>query len=280
MAKHIVEKQFNDYLSKLIYAVFEDIKKDWNGTLKHSDLMYQNYENVCKDKKDKGDGLKARFTISDPVKQFMAFMFARMLEEVSNVKAFNTNDWDDIVAALVDANAECYTQFMSRVAKCYAPMLGKVVLNANDTTNWFSGRILGALPQYAARPVLIAVITEGFNAFVKSLAFIFGKLLWYYEASISENLFLGTFAQQGMSQDMLDIMQSGLRAKTPAKPRTSPKKNTTAAPTDVVLDAAPIDVVPTDAATDVIPEHNSDDVVPAKAAAAPAGEFDDLLLDI
>jgi hypothetical protein len=59
-----------------------------------------------------------------------------------------------------------------------------------------------------------------FENFLKALAWLIGKLIWYCEISISDKLFLGILAQQNLEQVMLDELQSGLRAKPPAKPRT------------------------------------------------------------
>lgn len=213
------EKQFNDYFSKLIYAVFEDIERDWNGDLPHSPLMYQNYKNLCKDKKDRGDGLKNRFTISDPVRQFLTFLFGKMIEEVRNVQLVDGDSIASITEKLEGENAECYTVFMYQVANVLKNEFGETLKAAGDPSLWFHNQIIGFLPQYATKPVLIALISSEFDTFLKAFAWLFGKLLWYYEVTISEQLFLGILAQQGMRQDMLDVLHSSLRAKPAAKPR-------------------------------------------------------------
>lgn len=213
-----VEKHFNEYLSKLIYAVFKDIETDWNGPITHSPLMYQTYDNLCKEKQKQADGVKNRFTIADPTRQYLTFMFGRMIEELKNIAMVDGDTAASIRAKLVSANAECYTDFMYSVSTL-RDRFGSTLKNAADPTMWFHNQIVGCLPQYVAKPMLIAIVSTEFDAFLKSLAWLLGKLLWYTNDSVSANLFLGTMARQGMSQLMLDLMAGSLRDKPPAKPR-------------------------------------------------------------
>jgi hypothetical protein len=264
------EKQFGDYLSKLIYAVFDDIDLSWNGDQKCSPLVFQSYKNLCADKKDRGAGLKNRFTISDPVRQFLAFLHTSMLEELGGIVIDDGDSVATIGTKLLEANPESYTAFMYQVASANKARFGPTLKSACDSTRWFHGQIVGALTGYAARPVITAVLSTEFDSFMKSLAWLIGKLIFYHEMPVTETLFMGLLAQQAVCQEMLDVLQSSLRAKVPAKPRPNKKAAVTPA---VAPSGGPL-VVPT-----------ADPIItpPEKTAPPPEvidADIDDMLLSI
>jgi len=213
------EKQFNEYLSKLIYAVFDDIARDWNGSIKHNPLIFQNYTNLLLDKKDRGEGLKSRFTIYSEVRQYLTLMFGKFVEEFKNIQMVDGDTVQSVIEKLNEANAECFSAFMFELGNRYKSKFGATLRSAGDQQRWFHSQIVGFLPEYATRHVLIGMVSDEFDTFLKAVAWIFGKLIWYYEVSVNSELFLGTLAQQDMEQVMLDELSSGLRAKVPAKPR-------------------------------------------------------------
>ncbi len=219
-----LETQLNNYFSKLIYATFNDIERDWNGTNVYNPLMHQNYANLCKDKKDRSDGLKSRFTISDNVRQYLAFMFGRYISELKNIQIIDGDNVATIRAKVSAANEDCYTEFMYNTAEVFRAEFGTTLSSAGDPTLWFHNQIVGFLPQYATKPVVVAIVSTEFDSFLKAMAWLFGQLLWYHEVSISGELFMGTLAQQGLSQIMRDMLQDCLRAKPPTKPRTKAVK--------------------------------------------------------
>lgn len=75
------EPKFNEQLSKLIYATFDDIGRDWNAELKHSPMLFVTYATLLLDKKLRPEGLKNRFTISTEVKQMLTKLYSKMAEE-------------------------------------------------------------------------------------------------------------------------------------------------------------------------------------------------------
>jgi hypothetical protein len=230
MSTKTFETQFSAALTRCIYAVFDDIEADWDGTSEFNPLSYQSYKNLCKtDKNDKADGVKARFTLLSEARQFMVVMFNKMIEEI-NV-ATNAGDplTDDdssatIAEKLGNANAECYTQFMFDLASRYRSKFGPVLAADADPTKWIRGQIVGSLPKYSAKEMVIARLNTEFTNFLKALAWIIGKLIWYTKTSVSESLFLGLLAQQSMPQEMLDILQASLRAKPEKAPSKKTKK--------------------------------------------------------
>lgn len=149
---------------------------------------------------------------------------------------------------------------MFELGEKYKHLFGEKLKNASDPALWFHNQIVGFLKAYAGQAVLVATVSQLFENFLKALAWLFAKLLWYYEVSISDKLFLGTLAQQGVEQVMLDEIQSGLRAKPPAKPRTKKLGTGNAVAPETVAAAAkadPVDDAPEDAADDA-PEDDDD----------------------
>lgn len=218
----LFEKKFGEYFQKLIYASFEDIERDWNGDIPYSSNIYQSYKNLCKEEKDRVKKMKGRFVLSDQIKQFLTFFFGKMIEEIAIIDPIDEIVDDDISAILTElevANTECYTVFMYNISATFKNKIGATLKTANDPSRWFYNQIVGSLPQYAMNMNLITIIASKFDDFLKSMAWLLGKLLFYHEVTISAELFLGTLAQQGMSQLMLDLIQANLRAKPAAKPR-------------------------------------------------------------
>lgn len=225
----VFEPKFNEYLSKLIYAVFDDNKRDWNGPLKYSDLIYQNYQNLLLDKKARCEGLKSRFTVSSEVKQYLTALFAKMIEEIDLIEVTDNDTVGSLTDKLDEANMECYTTFMWGLAARYKEKFGATLKSAGDPTLWFHNQIIGFLPRYATKPIVIALFSSEFDSFLKAIAWLLGKFLWYYEVSVSGELFLGMLAQQSVDQIMLDELNSGLRAKPPVKPRSKKADTSTGA---------------------------------------------------
>lgn len=214
----LFEPQFNVYFSKLTYAVYEDIERDWNGELKYCELIYQNYQNLLLDKKSRSDGLKNRFTISSEVKQYLTELFMKMVKELGVIEITNEDTIESISDQLESEIAESYTLFMWNVAANYRAKFGETLKNACDTTSWFKNKLVGLLPVYATRATIIELLYNEFNTFLKAMSWHIGKFNWYYESSISSTMFLGFLAQLGLEQIMLDELSGCVRPKAPPKP--------------------------------------------------------------
>jgi len=211
----ILEKQFNTRITICVYAVFEDIERNWNGIIKYSPLSYQTYQNLQKDKKLQGDGLKSRFTISDPVRQFMAHMFYKMIEELNNIECASDDTLDVICDKLNNANSDCYSTFLFGLNR--GILFGKTLASVSDTTNWFGQQIAGQLPKYAGNLKSIAIIITIFNDSIKAISWLYATLHWYHEITFSADIFQAIMAMRNMPQILIDELCSSLRLKTPKK---------------------------------------------------------------
>ena len=157
--------------------------------------------------------------VSDPTRQFLTFLFAKLLEELSITEFDADDDIDTIRSTVVDANFESYTDFMFGVADAYKCRFGTTLGDAEDSGKWFHNRIMGALPNYLNTPQVYLLISSEFELFLKAIAWNIGKLQWYNPATITEKYFLALLSQLGINQDMLDILHSCLRDKPVPKPR-------------------------------------------------------------
>lgn len=215
----VFEPYFNNHLSRLIYAVFEDIKTKWNGPLIYSDLMFQNYKNLLLEKKLQAEKLGNRFTVSTEVRQMLTKLFAKMIEELNLIDINEGDDIQTISQKLDNEITECYTTFMWKTASEYKCKFGDTLKNDVDKSLWLQNHIVGLLPKYVGKAMIIAIISTEFEAFLKAVAWILGQMIWYYEVSVSSGLFLGTLAQLSMQQIMIDELSSCVRPKPPAKPK-------------------------------------------------------------
>ena len=217
----VVEKQLNNYLSKLTYAALKDIEAGWNDDeVKYDPNLYQSYENILRDKDDTKKLIrpKHRFTIAKDTIQYLSFLFNRLIKEIKDVPLGESNEVASILAAVAAGTTDCYTEFMFHMTQ-YREHFGATLKAANDPNMWFHTQIVAALPMYYTRQALSVNIHEEFDQFLKSLAWIFSKFVWYNKMNIVGNVFLAMMAQHGMSQILIDMMRSCLREKPPTKPR-------------------------------------------------------------
>jgi len=230
-AKPVDSKVFDNkaqiLLNRLIYAAQKDIENSWNSEHPFSPNMFQSYDNLIKDKEHQGDGLKGRFAISDQAKQFITVMFSKMICEIKNIELVENDTIETMRTKLTDANFECYADFMFNLAATLRGEFRATLIAAGDPTMWFRAQICGMLPKYATSERIISLISAEFNDFLKAMAWLLAVHLWYKPGTVDKGLFLATIAQQGMGQEMIDVLSDGLREKPPTKPRVTKKKTTT-----------------------------------------------------
>lgn len=250
------EKQCNTVLTRYIYAAFKDTEAGWDGTPKNP-LMFQSYDNlILKDDSPDKLTVKGRFTINTDVKQFVCFLFSKLIEENKNVDIVDTDSNETIAAKLDAANTDCYSSFMITLGENYKDMLGDTLKSAGDPSGWFRAQIEGLLPKYKTAPIVVAVIATQFDRFLKALAYGIACFIWYSEGSVNSVLFLGLMAHCGMSIVMRDEIESSLREKPPPKPKKKAGDTpATASAAAVAADgaAAPVDTSATPAGTVVAP---------------------------
>jgi hypothetical protein len=215
------EKQFNAYLIKYTYAVHKDIEVDWNEEMPFHYLAYQSYDNLCLGKKDPKaiEKPKNRFAVSTSVRQFLCVLYFKMVEELKNIEIPAGDDFSVVRQRLLEENTDCYSEFMFALAARQKDHFGDTLVAAKDTTAWLFNQTAGMLIHSTQNSVIIAHVAEAFDTFLKSVAWLFGRLTWYNRISLSEPMFLGLLFQQDMSQTMLDELRSSLRPKPPSRAR-------------------------------------------------------------
>jgi hypothetical protein len=226
-----IEKQSKECFTRFIYAAIEDDERDAaavGGVLTHSPYTSQSYKNLCRPKDQQASKLTERCTVPAPVQQFIAILFREMLSELASIDPGAEDTTGDICRKLTQTvGDECFTVFMINVASSGKARFGPALRSAIDPSQWFAAQV-PALPKYASLRVLTAIICEAFYGFLKVVAWHIGELIWtnMAKSSVTEALFLGTLAQQGLPY----IMRAKLQADLRAKPNKKSKKATPAAP--------------------------------------------------
>ncbi len=223
-----IEKQFNEIVSLYIYAAIDDIKANWNGTERYPEVTHQNYKNLAtpkanraKDVEGKDKKLTSIFNISTEVKQLYSKMFEMMIQELKNIEITDNDTLTTITTKLGEANTDCCSKFMFEIGAEYKPKFGLVLTSAADVGQYFHARILGQLPQYKNKVVIMALISHALDQFLKATAWIVAKQQWYNQCSVSQGYFLGLLASLNMDQVLLDLLMGGVRKKE-VKARKSP----------------------------------------------------------
>jgi hypothetical protein len=232
----VFEKQFNDELSKLIYAHYKDITSEWNNDLPYTDDKYQNYANLLLDKKAR-QARKARFTISSEAKQYLVEIYKNVVNELGEIEI---NDADVTLQGLIDQlkeNEESFAAFIFELGGTEKHKFGKTLIDARDPKDWFQGQLTGSVKSLVVNKVAAAIVGTAFNQALKALACNIGSIIWYTKVSVSGDLFLGILKFHNMNQMMIDTVAGCLRPKAPSKPK---KKAT-----DKATESKPTETTPT-----------------------------------
>ncbi len=248
MNHKLYERNLGEHLSKLIYAAFDDIAVDWNGSIKYTEETHQNYKNLCLGKKMRKSKLKSRFTISPEVKQMLRILYNKIIEETENVDLNDIDTVEIIVAKLSAANADCYFQFMFKLGDD-AKSAESNLTNASDPQKWLHSHTIGFLQKYAKMPCIIDRLLTVFDNFLKVIALKIGKLIWYYEVPITKYFFMGILSACGMDQLLLDELYNGV--DTPPAKQRLPGIVRSKVTTSVEVDSDPIETDIIEIATDL-----------------------------
>jgi hypothetical protein len=214
----IIENKFKGYLAKLIYSAIGDIEKNWNNSLEDMS-KYHNYNTIGLSKKD-AVKLTSRFTIGDPVRQYMTFITNAICEELNNADLSGKETIEEICEKASTSNEECYIAFMVPIIEFAKDKMGDILNAAGDPTHWFRTVFVDKLPKYIIHDTLISNIYSLFSRFVKSLCWILATIWWYKGGNIDSGLFLGMLAIHGMPQIMIDLLINCVRVKKSVKTKT------------------------------------------------------------
>ncbi len=223
------EAQVNQYLSKLIYAVFADIEADMEAGKdpEFSPNLWQTYNNICKPKADR-DSVRSRFTIGGEVSQYIRILFFTEILELTQTSADITSA-DDAVVILKKVEAvvaDSATAFMFKLAAeqegrsndDQQALFSSTLIKARDPTDWFHNQFMHYLPIWASGVaqyrVLLGRLSVQFDYFLKAVAWSLGNLAWYTGMkTISGDVFIGEMAQRPMSTTMISKIKDQLRPK-------------------------------------------------------------------
>lgn len=234
---NLLGARISTYMTKLVYAVFDDITRGWNGDVRCNPDEYQSYTNLCRPAATRIPKMKPRFSVNIGVKQFMSFFINSLVTEVNNTELADSDTINSLAAKITDANADTYGVFMIDVTSRHVDRFGATLVRACDNTGWFAAHITAAITNKQA-PGVNNMVIKIFDDYVKTMAWLIGQLLWYTEAvSFSRSLFIGTIAQQGMSQGMIDVLYASVHITAPKKrqPRTpAPSTDVVALVPDVI----------------------------------------------
>ena len=224
-----IEKNIGSCLSLSVYAAIKDGEIDCEYE-KVSEYTYQSYDNLIKEKEKQGAGLVQRFKLSDPVKQFMAFFLEKFCEELSSIKITGTDTIETIGARMNAELSDSYGAFLIKICGKEKIYFGNNLKNLTTGFSYFTGLIESKLIGLKQMPEIMKKVTEEFNLFIKSIAFIFAKFICRGKLQINENNFLLVTDLYGLDYFMINEMQLSQREKLTRPKRTAAKKVSTIKP--------------------------------------------------
>jgi hypothetical protein len=218
--------------------------------------------------------LKSVFTVSTEVKQVYSCLFVKLIEELKNVQLEEGDNIETIREKLVDANTDCYSAYMFDYSAKKRISFGQALKASADVEQYFHNKILGQLPQYKANPVLIAIISQAFDQFIKATAYDIAWWVWYTNMSVNQGMFLSIMATNGMDQLYRDELQGSVRVKEvkPKKAKATPPATPTPAPPTTPVEKTAEELMvekmasatvdePTEDEDEELPEDDLDDML-------------------
>lgn len=240
------ETILGNFFALCVYAHFADKKADWNGDAKYSPIMDQSYENLIKPKDSQMD-VKAIFTVSPEMKQYLVYLLNKLCDEIAEIKLVEGDTMVTINGKLNEALAESFTIAMSNAV--HKTTFGPTLTKANDPTSYINSSVAGKMKAYAGQPILIAILSTEFTNFVKQMAMYVGNIIWYTSQSVSGDLANGLLANMLFPQIMIDQMAGALRPKAV---KVAKKKDVPAPAAAAAADEPPKEVIAGDVIGDAL----------------------------
>ncbi len=210
-ARPAEESKLSTLLLKLTYAVLQDY--DTERGLVSNPAVVQSYANIILPTKSAVTKLIARASIHDHIKQYVSFIFKQIMTELKLADLRFAETYEQIMAAVTDANANSYTDFAFTLGKNMKQCFGLTLHGATDPAVWTTATITQAVPQIATRPLVAAIIIESYNTFLRAIAYMIGMFASIKGTNPDAGVIATNFAIMGMSVDLLEPLRACIREK-------------------------------------------------------------------
>ncbi len=215
MAK-ATERHINELATLFVYAALEDVESDFDGDERPKfDKPVQTYSNLCQPKDKRIKALKARFTLSEHVKEMLSYMFNTYIVDVNQLDTNGVANAADLISRATSDLTESIIPFMDKILSTYSTLMGDKLTGATSPSNYIS---VAMSKQFQfSNTIVVAVAYDLYYRFMKALACLIGRNIAYSEYTVSEKFMLGLCSQHGMTYAEISSMRASLSPKKPPK---------------------------------------------------------------
>lgn len=130
------------------------------------------------------------------------------------------------VVEQVDANNDpCVTKFMHEFITKTRINPESILAKESDSENYFKAKLDGLLRKYKNNDLLITLVGKFFDAFLKSLAHVISRFIWFDHKTITKDILFGLLYSHDMSFDIISELSGKIRERPP--PKKKPAKEET-----------------------------------------------------
>lgn len=211
-----VETYLGEYVLRLLYAACVDVELELDASDRFSPYVNHSYTSICVAKKDRMK-LTARFTVTDDMKQMLAFLFDKIVEECLSV-TIEAGDNADLLESKISENTDdSFFTFALEFARAYT--IGKTLTSACDPGCGLRGFVVGRMPAYVSKDSVLSLVFTTIDNFLKATAIALIRLWWFLHKAIDGGMLSGLYYTRGLNQYMVADLAGCLREKPAAKPR-------------------------------------------------------------
>ena len=253
-----VELQGERLINEYTYAAIEDLKAEWSDTARFNDIFTEHYSNVIAEKTAKKTKLTPVFKIQSCFKTAFGLLFSGFMDNLSNINITPNSSITDLIEEF-DTLDEDYGKFIFMSAGRSLP-LGKCLQNAYDAKKYFHAKIEALMPQHRSNMIVMTLIVQTFDTFMKYTALEMANHAWYDNKTgkngFSSGFIIALMAGTGMrlttANTLLVSVEEIIKAAIEATPKKPRGKKSVKGKTDATVTAVDT-IAPTATDTAVVP---------------------------
>jgi hypothetical protein len=121
--------------------------------------------------------------------------------------------WEFLASEAKTQNELCVIEFMVEFVRKFVGNFLPRLKSDSDKEAYFGTKVTQLLSMHKENPMLLNLATKLFYQFLKCLAFIVARFVWYDKVTLNQSYILGTLNQMGMGQQLLDYLENSIRPR-------------------------------------------------------------------
>jgi hypothetical protein len=221
-----IELQGERLLNEYTYAAVEDLKNEWSDAARFNDIFTEHYSNVIAEKTAKKTKLTPVFKIQSCFKTVFGLLFSGFMDNLSNINITSNSSITDLIEEF-DTLDEDYGKFIFMSAGRSLQM-GKCLQNAYDAKKYFHAKIEAMMPQHRSNMIVMTLIVQTFDTFMKYTALEMANHAWYDNKTgkngFSSGFIIALMAGSGMRLTTANTLLVSVEEIIKAVIEAAPKK--------------------------------------------------------